>query len=623
MPKITKESADRVNDPAHLYDIINDFVDGGLKQVAPGEYKGKSPFNEEKTPSFTVNTTKGIWKCFSSGKGGKSAIKFLMEDRLSNRAMTFPEAAKYVAAKIGFDLEYETVAAVNDARQRLFTANEFALSYFLGNIEADRGQVFKKEMIERRGFSVDVLKHFEVGYTIHGLYNGLIKFAKEKGFPLKDLIEADLVKRNKVDKLYDFFRGRIMFATRNDSGALVGFGGRKVDVKAILPDAEIKEDDSQQPKYKNSKQSQVFNKSMLLYGMHHAKAAIREAGNAYLVEGYTDVLALWMAGVKNVVGSCGTSVTEKHAKLLARYTKKVILFLDPDSAGIRAAGRATEILLKEGIEVQVVVAPEGLDPDEYRLKHGLEALKKLAESSTMGFIDYLLEREAFNIEKIKPAEADRLASKIAQYIAQVPSMVLAERYCAALAKKMQVSTAAVIQMVEQIRSPKHEATNAPKENPKLIPKNDADLSRQCLRLWLLLPPPDQRSLERQWRSTRLDGKWEAVKKQMLAEPNLPVASLLEGNGLTVFAEYISAPLAEMDTAAPVEVSSSPLTKLLLQLKLQLVSSILTYSDAEIVGQRKDVSEEEKQAKMRVHLDLVSKEKALKRTLVEVIQNARR
>ncbi|MCA6431879.1 MAG: DNA primase [Cytophagales bacterium] len=632
MPKITKASADRVNSPEYLLDVINDFIEGGLKPIGSHEYKGKSPFNHEKTPSFTVNTQKGIWKCFSSNKGGKSAIKFLMEDKLTGRAMTFPEAAKYVARKGGFDLEYEEATAADDARQRHLKANEFALTYFRHNIDADTGQVFYKEMVDRRAFTKEVLDYFQVGYTINGLYNGLIRYAKDHSFPVADLKAAELVKTNKVDKIYDFFRGRIMFPIRSEHGALAGFSGRKFDIKAIIPDIELKEDTSDQPKYKNSKQSQIFNKSRLLFGLFQARQAIRETGNVFLVEGFTDVMALWMAGIKNTAASCGTAVTDAHAETLARHTNKVTIFMDGDSAGVRAAGRAAEILLKRGLEVNVVVTPGGMDPDEYRLKHGLPGLKQLAEGSAVGFIDHLLERESFNVETMTPAQAEKVASRIAAFIASVPSKIVAERYCASLAKKMQVSTAAVLELVQQMRQERDRPADAKglidseKEIRERIQKDhsaaDLEASAECLRLWLLIPAADKTSVDRQWKQCRLAGKWEGARKRIEASPNEPVRVSLEKAGLNADeVAKLVAQVEDRDTSINGEVPPTTVGRLLLKLKLQLVSTILSYSDVDIeTGElNTNLSEEEKQHRMRVHIELMRKEKLLKRALVEVIQ----
>lgn len=342
------------------------------------------PFHDEKTPSFSVAPAKGIFKCFGCGKAG-DAIEFIKEIE----GLTYIQAMQYLGKKYGIQIEQEEETPEELARQSLreslFITLGFARDYFNDLLlNQPEGRSIGLSYLKERGYNEQVIKDFELGYCLDS-WDGLIKQASNKGFKQETLHAAGLA-IEKDGRYYDRFRGRVIFPIHNITGKVIGFGARA-----------LKSD--QGAKYINSPETEVYQKSKVLYGLHQARNAIRQNDNCYLVEGYTDVLSLHLSGVPNVVSSSGTSLTEGQIKLIKRYTNNITVLFDGDSAGIKAALRGIDMILASGAHVRVVEFPEGEDPDSYSRKLGTERFLGFLKSGNSDFISYktqLFLKEAHN-----------------------------------------------------------------------------------------------------------------------------------------------------------------------------------------------------------------------------------
>lgn len=344
---IKESSIQKIFEVAQVQEVIGDFVE--LKKSG-STLKGLSPFSSEKTPSFMVSPSKQIWKCFSSGKGGGSAISFLQE----HQNMTFPEAIEYLAKRYSIDLEFEESKEKSeeekDFKKRCEKVLRFALNTYskaigLGN---DNPPEALKYLTEKRGFSEETIMEWQLGFA-PDRWDTLKATLIEKGY-YKEANHLGLV-RTKGEHNYDFFKNRIIFPIHSHRGELIGFGGRDLSGQ------------KEAAKYLNSPESDFYQKTKVLYGLDRAIQAIKKAGKAYLTEGYTDVIAMHQANLKNTVATCGTSLTVDHAQLLSRFTNHVVLLRDGDAAGKKAAARDTQNLMKKGFKVEVCILPEGEDPD--------------------------------------------------------------------------------------------------------------------------------------------------------------------------------------------------------------------------------------------------------------------
>jgi len=391
---ITRETIDEIKNRVDIIDVVSDFVT--LKRSGQN-YKALSPFTNEKTASFYVVPSKGIFKDFSSGKGG-DAITFVME----HEGMAYPEALKYLAKKYGIELKDEATASREDLAQQserdgLYIVMNFAKDHYrnllMGNEE---GKSIGLSYFRERGFNDRTIEKFELGYSLNE-WDNLTKEALRRGYSETMLEKSGLLIRKDDGKKYDRFRGRVIFPVHNLSGKVIAFGAR------IL----TKEKD--QPKYINSPETDIYHKSHVLYGMFQARNAIRRDDFCYLVEGYTDVISLHQADIENVVASSGTALTEDQIKLMRRFTENVTVLYDGDAAGIKAAVRGIDLVLKGGLNVRIVLLPDGEDPDSFSRKMGSTELKKYLKDHTQDFISFkisLYSRDAAN-DPIKKAEAIR------------------------------------------------------------------------------------------------------------------------------------------------------------------------------------------------------------------------
>lgn len=402
---INKTTIDEIKSRMDIYEVVSDFVQ--LKKSGSG-YKGMSPFTNEKTPSFMVSPAKGIFKCFSSGKGGDS-ISFIMEQD----GLSYLEALKFLAQKYGVEIiedeKPENYEAEQNKRESLFIILNFAKDYYKKNLtETDEGKSIGYSYFKERGFEDEIIKSFDLGYAMDS-WDGLIKASKEGGYQ-EEFLEASGLKIVKESKQYDRFRGRVIFPIHNMTGKVIAFGAR------ILKIAE------NQPKYINSPETDLYHKSKILYGIFQSKNAIRTEDNCYLVEGYTDVISLHQAGIKNVVASSGTALTNDQIRLIKRFTDNITVLFDGDKAGIKASMRGINMILEGGLNVKAVPFPEGQDPDSYAKELGGEGFKTYLTDNAKDFISFKTDifLEDGKNDPLKKAEAIR---EIVESIALIPDPI--------------------------------------------------------------------------------------------------------------------------------------------------------------------------------------------------------
>ncbi len=431
-------------DTARIEEVIGDFVT--LKK-AGSNFKGLSPFSNEKTPSFMVSPAKQIFKDFSSGKGG-SVITFLME----HEQYTYPEALRHLAKRYNIEVEEtgqsDEEQAKRSERESMFLVNQFANDYFQEQLwKNDRGRQIGLSYFKERGFSDETIKDFQLGYS-HDAYQEFCDHAIEKGYQLEFLDKVGLVKVDGERRL-DRFRGRVMFPILSHTGRVLGFGGR------------ILRKEAKAAKYLNSPESIIYHKSKILYGIYQAKSAIARADECFLVEGYTDVISLHQAGIKNVVASSGTALTADQILLIKRYTRNITLLYDGDPAGIKASLRGIDLILEQGMNVQTVLFPEGEDPDSF------------AKSvSTAELVDYLKEEKSnFLAFKAKlllkdvgndPLAKAKAAREMVQSIALIPDELERSAYIQETARLLDMEERILFSELGQIR-----ARSIEKENQRL------------------------------------------------------------------------------------------------------------------------------------------------------------
>ena len=439
---ISKSTVDLVFETARLEEVIGDFVQ--LKKSG-SNFKGLSPFSNEKTPSFMVSPAKQIWKDFSSGKGG-NVVSFLME----HEHFTFPEAIKFLAKK--YNIEVEETQQTNEQkeaaslRESMYAVTDYAQSFFSKMLnESQEGKNIGLAYFQERGFTTESIDKFHLGYS-PDQWDALTKAALNAGFQEEFLISSGLTIQ-KGEKLFDRFKGRVMFPIHSMSGRVMGFGGR------------ILKQDKQSAKYVNSPESEVYQKSKVLYGLFQAKQHIAKESNCYLVEGYTDVIQMHQAGIQNVVSSSGTALTSDQVRLVRRLTNTITLLFDGDAAGLRAAMRGVDIILEAGMQVSICTFPEGEDPDSFVRNHQLTEVKQFLENNTVDFIQFkakLLAEEGKN-EPIRKAETIR---EIVQSISIIPDAIRREVYIQSCASLMNISEDVLFSTLSQLLQKKDQ--QAPK-----------------------------------------------------------------------------------------------------------------------------------------------------------------
>ena len=438
---ISPSSIDQVFETARVEEVIGDFVQ--LKK-AGSNFKGLSPFSDERTPSFMVSPVKQIWKDFSTGKGG-TAVSFLME----HEHFTYPEAIRYLAKK--YNIEIEETVQTNEQKEQanekesLYLVSDYANTYFQNIIhKTDQGKSIGLSYFKERGFTDETIKKFNLGYALNE-WQAFTDEALKKGYSI-DYLEKTGLTIVKGDKRFDRFKGRVMFPIKSMSGRVLGFGGR------------ILINDKKAAKYVNSPESDIYHKSKVLYGIYHAKQAIAKQDNCYLVEGYTDVIQFSQTGIKNVVSSSGTALTSEQIRLINRLTKNITVLFDGDAAGMRASLRGIDLILEQGMDVKVCSFPKGEDPDSFAKQNSLEELTMYLEENAKDFIQFkasILFEDSKN-DPIKKAETVR---DIVNSISKIPDRIKKEIYIQECAKIMDISEAVLFSTLAQIISKDAQAQN--------------------------------------------------------------------------------------------------------------------------------------------------------------------
>ena len=476
---IPKETIDKIFDASRIEEVVGDFLPLKKRGV---NMIGLCPFHNEKTPSFTVSPAKGIYKCFGCGEAGNS-VNFVMK----HESFTYPEALRYLAAKYGIEVQEKERTDEDKQkeaeRESLMGVTAFAQGHFSSILRNDKeGQAIGLQYFNERGFNDYIIEKFQLGYAVDD-WNNLMDAAKAKGYSEDALIKTGLVVKTDDGKVYDRFRGRVIFPIHNISGRPIGFGGR------ILDSSKSK------AKYVNSPESEIYHKSDVLYGIHLARTAMIKAENCYLVEGYTDVISMHKAGVENVVASSGTSLTTGQIKLIKRYTNQITILYDGDAAGIKASFRGIDMIIAEGLTVRIVLFPEGEDPDSFARSRSVEEITDFITKKAKDFILFksdMLKGEAGNdpakkavmirdiVESISlvPENIDRLLyTKEASYIVDVDEQILIDEVNKFRRKKL-------FQGKRYDTPPPIETPPSKAPNQLLLEDNTLDFEKEIVRVLL-------------------------------------------------------------------------------------------------------------------------------------------
>lgn len=454
---ISKQTIDKIFSTIRVEEIVGEYVQ--LKR-AGSNFKGLSPFHDEKTPSFVVSASKQIWKDFSTGKGG-TAISFLME--IEN--FTYPEALRHAAKKYGIEIEEdqrefsEEAKNAQSERDQLYKIHEVANAYFQDTLwDSEEGKSIGLSYFRERELKDDTIRKFQLGYSPEKK-NAFTAYALEKGYTKEILEKSGLsIFPENTPAGVDRFRERVIFPIHSFSGRVLGFGARilKNNVKTA--------------KYLNSPETEIYHKSNVLYGLNQSKQAISRKNVCLLVEGYMDVISLHMSGIENVVASSGTSLTTEQIKLIKRLTENVTILFDGDNAGIKASFRSIDMLLTEGMNIRVLLFPEGDDPDSFARKHPQEYVEKFIENEAMDFIDFkaeILLKDAGN-DPIKKAEAIR---NIVKSVSFVQNALKREVYLKEVSNKFGLSEQSLFNELDvQKQISQNQTQHAQQQKEKAVPK---------------------------------------------------------------------------------------------------------------------------------------------------------
>lgn len=433
---IDRETVDRIYAAANIVDIVGEYVTLKRKGV---NYVACCPFHNEKTPSFVVSPSKGLYKCFGCGKGG-NAVTFVMEQE----SVSYPEALKMVAKRYGIDVKEEALSEEelrrNDDRESMFALNSWAADYFANYLHRDSEgiNVGLSYFRQKRGLTDATIKKFGLGFC-PSKGDRMSKDALAAGYRQEFLLSTGLsLARESDGSLYDRFRDRVIFPVHNISGRIVAFGGRTLRT------------DKQVAKYQNSPESEIYSKKRELYGLYFAKKAIQQLNFAIMVEGYLDVISMHQAGIENVVASSGTSLTTEQIRLLGRFTKNITVIYDGDAAGIHASLRGIDMILKEGMNVRVVLLPEPEDPDSFARSHSAAEVQEYIRANEQDFLEFkarLLLKDAQG----DPIKKAALIGDMVQSIAQIPDPIQRSVYIKECARTMDIDEQILIGEVARKR----------------------------------------------------------------------------------------------------------------------------------------------------------------------------
>lgn len=425
---IDRATIDKIMDATDIVDVVSEFVH---LRKAGVNYKGLCPFHDDKTPSFMVSPAKGICHCFACGKGG-NAVNFIME----HEQMTYPEALRWLARKYNIEIKERELSdeeqREQSERESLFIVNEWAKGYFedILNNHVD-GQAIGKQYFRSRGFRDDIIKKFNLGYALPQR-DALSKEALAKGYQADFLVKTGLCYRRESGELVDRYAGRVIFPWFNVGGKVCAFGGRLLDSRTK----------GVQQKYVNSPESDIYHKDHELYGLYQAKRAIVKEDQVFMVEGYTDVISMHQCGIENVVANSGTALSTHQVKLLHRFTQNIVLLYDGDAAGIHAAMRGTDMLLAEGMNIKVLVLPDGDDPDSFSQKHTSTDFKEYISNHQTDFIRFKTDQLLNGVtDPVKRSEA---IGSIVKSVSVIPNQITRDTYLHECSSKLQMSEQTLI-----------------------------------------------------------------------------------------------------------------------------------------------------------------------------------
>ena len=424
---IDRATIDKIMDATNIVDVVGEFV---TLRKAGVNYKGLCPFHDDTTPSFMVSPSKQICKCFACGEGG-TAINFLMK----HEQITYPEALRWLAKKYNIEVEEKELTEEErkeqSARESMFIVNEWAMKYFQNILKNDPdGIAIGKQYFRSRGIRDDIIEKFNLGYSLQKR-DALALAAQKAGYQSEFLEKTGLCIKGEKG-LHDRYAGRVIFPWFNVSGRVVAFGGRLLDARTK----------GVQQKYVNSPNSEIYVKENELYGLYQAKKAIAKEDRVYMVEGYTDVIAMHQCGLENVVANSGTALSARQIKLLRRFTQNITLLYDGDEAGIHAAMRGTDMLLAEGMNLQVLLLPDGDDPDSFSRKHSAQEFKAYIEQNATDFISFKTNLTVENVtDPVKRSEA---IGGIVKSISLIPDQILRSTYLSELSQRLGIKEQTLI-----------------------------------------------------------------------------------------------------------------------------------------------------------------------------------
>lgn len=444
---LDQATVDKITDAAQIQDVVSDYVTLKKRGV---NLLGLCPFHGEKTPSFIVSPAKGIFKCFGCGKGGNS-VHFIME----HEQISYYEALKFLAKKYNIEFQERELTpeemAVRNDRESMFLVNEFAQKHFTATLHNHiDGKSIGLGYFRERGFREDIIQKFQLGYSLEQR-DAFTQAAIKSGYNKEYLVKTGLTLENESGQFSDRFRGRVMFPVHSLSGKVVAFGGR------------ILKKDDKMAKYVNSPESEIYHKSNELYGIYFAKQAVVRQDRCFLVEGYTDVISMHQSGIENVVASSGTSLTPGQIRLIHRFTENVTVIYDGDAAGIKASIRGIDLLLEEGLNIKVLLLPDGDDPDSFARKHNASDFIEFVEKNSADFIRFktnLLLKDAGS----DPVKRAGLVIDIVRSISIIPNSVIRAEYVKECSSLLNVDEAMLYHEINKLKSTEQEKAAARPQN---------------------------------------------------------------------------------------------------------------------------------------------------------------
>lgn len=443
---IDRLTVEKIKDAANIVDVVSEFV--SLRRSG-ANYKGLCPFHNERTPSFFVSPSRGICHCFSCGRGG-TPINFIME----HEQMTYVEALRWLARKYNIEIKERELTdkerQEQSERDSMFIVNEWAADYFKQILlESEGGNSIGLQYFRSRGFRDDIISKFHLGYDVQDRHQ-LAREAQAKGYQIDFLLKTGICYKNDRSEYIDRYAGRVIFPWLSVSGKIVGFGGRLLDsrTKGVAQ------------KYVNSPDSEIYHKDQLLYGIYQAKKAISREDRVYMVEGYTDVISMHQCGIENVVANSGTALSVHQIRMLHRFTSNITLLYDGDAAGIHAALRGTDMILAEGMNIKVLVLPDGDDPDSFARKHSSADFKQYIEDNQVDFIQFKTNLMLNGVTD--PAKRSEAINSIVQSIAVVPNQILRDTYIHDCAQRLNIAESTLINTMNKfIREAQDRMNKAP------------------------------------------------------------------------------------------------------------------------------------------------------------------